>query len=186
MSTIFFRPQCVYNSTIWYPSAKYDWLTESFIHYFHIKYMQIKWIHCNNQNTHTTEPYLQHVLSCMTHKPLWLFFQHTHWGQDKIATISLIDDFFKCILLYENVRILLKTSWKFVLMVSINNIPVLLQIMAWRRPGDKPLSEPMMVNLLTYICVIRLQWVNYILTFILRPIMYALDCMTRTLIVVNL
>ena len=24
------------------------------------------------------------------------------------------------------------------------NIPALLQIMAWRRPGDKPLSEPMM------------------------------------------
>ena len=28
--------------------------------------------------------------------------------------------------------------------------------MAWRRPGDKPLSEPMMVNLLTHICV---KWV---------------------------
>ena len=27
------------------------------------------------------------------------------------------------------------------------------QIMAWRRPGDKPLSEPMMVNLLTLICI---------------------------------
>ena len=31
----------------------------------------------------------------------------------------------------------------------INNIPALDQIMAWRRPGDKPLSEPMMVNLLS-------------------------------------
>ena len=35
----------------------------------------------------------------------------------------------------------------------MNNIPALVQIMAWRRPGDKPLSEPMMVNLLTHICV---------------------------------
>ena len=26
----------------------------------------------------------------------------------------------------------------------INNIPALVQIMAWCRPGDKPLSEPMM------------------------------------------
>ena len=31
--------------------------------------------------------------------------------------------------------------------------------MAWRRPGDKPLSEPMMVRLLTHICVTRPQWV---------------------------
>ena len=35
------------------------------------------------------------------------------------------------------------------------NIPVLVQIMAWRRPGDKPLSEPVVVNLLTHICVTR-------------------------------
>ena len=32
--------------------------------------------------------------------------------------------------------------------------------MAWRRPGDKPLSEPMMVGLPTHICVARPQWVN--------------------------
>ena len=28
----------------------------------------------------------------------------------------------------------------------INNIPALVQMMAWHRPGDKPLSEPMMAN----------------------------------------
>ena len=33
--------------------------------------------------------------------------------------------------------------------------------MAWRRPGVKPLSETMIVSLLTHICVTRLQWVNY-------------------------
>ena len=32
--------------------------------------------------------------------------------------------------------------------------------MAWRRPSDKPLSEPMMVSLLTHICLTRLQWVK--------------------------
>ena len=32
--------------------------------------------------------------------------------------------------------------------------------MAWRRPGDKPLSEPVMENLLKHICVTRPQWVN--------------------------
>ena len=44
---------------------------------------------------------------------------------------------------------------------SIRSIPVLVQIMACRRPGDKPLSEPVMVSLLTYICVTRSQGVNY-------------------------
>ena len=39
----------------------------------------------------------------------------------------------------------------------ISNIPVLIQMMAWRRPGDKPLSEPMMVSLLTHIYVTRPQ-----------------------------
>ena len=51
----------------------------------------------------------------------------------------------------------LKISLKFVPKVRINNIPALVQIMAWRRPGDKPLSEPMMVSLLTHICVTRPQ-----------------------------
>ena len=53
-------------------------------------------------------------------------------------------------------------SLKFVPKVRIDNIPALVQIMAWRRPGDKPLSEPMVVSLLTHICVTRPQWVNVI------------------------
>ena len=32
--------------------------------------------------------------------------------------------------------------------------------MAWRRTGDKPLSEPMMVSLLMHIWVTRPQWVK--------------------------
>ena len=32
--------------------------------------------------------------------------------------------------------------------------------MAGRRPGDKPLSQPMMVRLLTHICITRPQWVK--------------------------
>ena len=66
------------------------------------------------------------------------------------------DDTFKCIFLNENVRISIKISLKFVPMGPINNIPALVQIMAWRRSGDKPLSEPMMVSLSTHICVTSL------------------------------
>ena len=70
------------------------------------------------------------------------------------------DDIFKCIFLNENVWIPIKISLKFVPKGPINNILALVQIMAWRRSGDKPLSEPMMVNLPTHICVTRPQWVN--------------------------
>ena len=73
------------------------------------------------------------------------------------------DDIFKCIFLNENVLISIKLSLKFVPKGPINYIPELVQIMAWRRPGDKPLSETMMVRLLTYTCVTRPQWVNDIL-----------------------
>ena len=65
------------------------------------------------------------------------------------------DDIFKCIILNENVWILIKISLKFVPKVRNSNIPALVQIMAWRRPGDKPLSEPMIVKLPTHICVTR-------------------------------
>ena len=59
------------------------------------------------------------------------------------------DDIFKCIFLNENIWIAIKISLKFVPKGPINNISALVQIMAWRRPGDKPLSEPMMVILPT-------------------------------------
>ena len=72
------------------------------------------------------------------------------------------DDTFKCIFLNESLRISIKISLKFVLKGPVNNIPALVQIMAWRRPGDKPLSEPMMVRLLRHICVTRPQWVKVI------------------------
>ena len=81
------------------------------------------------------------------------------------------DDIFKRISLNENILIPIKISLTFVPKGSINNIPALVQIMAWRRPGDKPLSEPMMVKLPTHICVTRPQWVkchyNHVQLFVL-------------------
>ena len=70
------------------------------------------------------------------------------------------DDIFKRIFFNESVWISIKISLKFVPKGPIDNIPSLVQIMAWRRPGDKPLSEPMMDSLPTHICVTRTQWVN--------------------------
>ena len=85
----------------------------------------------------------------------------THWGQDRMATI------FQTTFSNENVWILIKISLMFVPKGPIKNMPALVQIMAWCRPGDKPLSEPMMVNLQTHICVNQPQRVNT-----LRPRQY--------------
>ena len=68
------------------------------------------------------------------------------------------DDILERIFLNENVWISIKISLNLVPKGPINNISALVQIMAWRRPGDKP--ESMMMSLLTHICVTRPQWVN--------------------------
>ena len=47
---------------------------------------------------------------------------------------------FPCIFLDENVWIVVKISLKFDSKGPINNIPALVQTMAWRPPGGKPLS----------------------------------------------
>ena len=70
------------------------------------------------------------------------------------------DDIFKCIFFNENVWILIKISLKFVPKGPINNIPALVQIMAGRCSGYKPLSEPMMVSLPIHKFVTRPQLVN--------------------------
>ena len=70
------------------------------------------------------------------------------------------DDTFNRIFVNENVKISINFSLKFVPKGPINNIQALVQIVAWRRPGDKPLSEPVMVSLLTQIYVTRHQWVK--------------------------
>ena len=83
----------------------------------------------------------------------------THWARDTRGR-HFADDIFKSIFLNESVWIPIKISLKFVPKGPNNNIPAMVQMMAWRRPGDKPLSEPMMVSLLTHICVARSQWVK--------------------------
>ena len=70
------------------------------------------------------------------------------------------DGVFKCIFLNKKFCIPIHISLNFVPnKVQFNNIQLLVQIMAWGQPGDKPLSEPMMFSILTHICIIRPQWV---------------------------
>ena len=83
----------------------------------------------------------EQLVICLSHKLIEAETNGRHFA----------DDTFKRIFLNENVRISIKISLKFVPKGPINNIPALVQIMAWRRPGDKPLSEPMVVSLPTHI-----------------------------------
>ena len=58
---------------------------------------------------------------------------------------TLVDDTFKYKFVNENFLMLIKISLKFVPKDPVNNIPALVKMMAWHRPGNKPLSELMMV-----------------------------------------
>ena len=60
-------------------------------------------------------------------------YSNKHWGRDTVGTISQTT-------MNEKVWTSIKISLKFVRKGSINHIPALVQIMAWRHPGDKPLS----------------------------------------------
>ena len=97
-----------------------------------------------------------HSLSVMCSSLFHLLL--TIWGQDKMAAILQT-----CL----NFFLMNEISLKFVSKGSINKIARLVQVMAWCQPGNKPLSEPMMIRLPMNICVTRPQWVNdYIWCFL--------------------
>ena len=59
----------------------------------------------------------------------------------------LIFCIFKFISLNKNIFISIEISLKLVPYTPIDNKPALVQIIVWRRPGDKPWSESMMAYL---------------------------------------
>ena len=106
-------------------------------HWFHLRVpnLQVNWE-------------LDHMIMCCTrivaailaagrHAPL--FFNTLRARQHGC---HFADDIFKCIFLNENVWISIRSSLKFVPTGPIYNIPAMVQITAWRWPGNKPLSEP--------------------------------------------
>ena len=103
----------------------------------------------------TNPPMIKDATGCRPPSS-WNLVRLPHWGRDKNDR-HFPDDFFKCIFF----------GWKYLNFYldftevccqgsnSINNIPALVQIMAWCRPSDKPLSEPMTVSSLTHIYITR-------------------------------
>ena len=124
-------------------------------------YHSVNWNSLQNGLTARTGNYI--------HRFVWDVIIHPHLNTLRpiLNGRHFPDDIFIFIFLNENVWISVKISLKFVPKGPINNIPALIQIMAWRRPGDKPLSEAMLVSLLTHICVTRPRWVNIIIIIII-------------------
>ena len=60
--------------------------------------------------------------------------------------VILADNISKWIFLNENGIFLIKILLKFVHRSSMDNKPALVQVMAWRRAGDKSLPEPMITQ----------------------------------------
>ena len=153
----------------WSGSIRFSWSSRWKWKQFHMfgntikSYHNIIFFHQNTHNRHPIAHTWGRGMGCLSWAQSTIYFLHskrptctrnyllvqnellTHWGRDKMAAIFL----------NENVWISIKISRKFVSNGPINNIPALVQIMAWRWSGNKPLSKPMMASLLTHVCVTR-------------------------------
>ena len=84
----------------------------------------------------------------------------TYWGWDKMAAIlqTTVSTTFSSMKIHGLLR---KFNWYLLLIVQLTVCQhCFRQIMTWRRSGDKPLAEPMMVWLQTHIYVTRPLWVK--------------------------
>ena len=135
-----------------------EWLTYSNIYWWIFLKQNVSWFKFHQNLSSSIQ------LTVCQH---WYRWQHsvTLYGflnslRPRPNRSHFADDIFTCIFLNENVWFPIKISLKFVPKGPINYIPALVQIMAWRRLGDKPLSEAKMVRWATHICVIRPQCVK--------------------------
>ena len=119
------------------------WTVRRFHRFYN--HMHIKWLICLALFAYTRPmPCLRMawlIVSLVGVAPTVL----THLGRDKMAVISQ-PKFSNAFFSLKNVWISINISLKFVRKGKINNIPPLVQIMAWCRPGSKELSERMMFS----------------------------------------
>ena len=108
----------------------------------------------------------------------YIWLRHHVWvvsccvGKDDVYTLRqrqnglcFTNSILKCISLNEKFWIFIKISLKVVPMDPINNKSALIQIMAWRRSGDKPQCEPMMIYFTdAYMC----DWASMSFVFLLH------------------
>ena len=94
------------------------------------------------------QPIMMKIAGALTHPP----------GQNGRHSA---DGIFKRIFLNEDIRISMQISMKFVSMGLIDNSSALVQVMAWRRTGDRPFYlNQCWPSSLTHICGFRGRWLN--------------------------
>ena len=122
-----------------------------------------------NNFAYNFDSYLE--IFCTTTVELYHYSTHRgQWGNGNCPVYGInilmlrqddyhfTDNIFRC--LFSNGNFWINISLKFVPQGQINNIPTLIQLMAWHQQGDKPLSETMVVRLLTHKWVPQSQWVK--------------------------
>ena len=119
----------------------------------------IEQVHCGICESGQLPPFVigwpvcsEYRLAC-----LWRDYSYFNTLRPRQNGRHFADDIFKCIFVNKNIWIASKILLKFVPKGPINNIPSLVQLMAWRRTDDNPLSEP---SLPTYIRVSRPWWLK--------------------------
>ena len=88
---------------------------------------------------------------------------------------AILADIFKCTFVRENDTISIQISLKYYPRSPIDSKWALVQVIAWCQRGDKPLSELMMIILLTHIFVTRPQWGNTSRCFMLFEAVSEID-----------
>ena len=83
---------------------------------------------------------------------------NTQWGRDKIAAILQMT--YQNLLYCKKIVLFIQISLKIVSKGPIYNKHTLMQIMAWRWVGNKPLSDQWWPGLLMHKCITRPKWVN--------------------------
>ena len=130
------------------------------------------WIHISRVAVPEAKTYV--FLFCFVLCVCFLSF-HNRWMFNILRPRQngsrIADDILDCVLLNENVWISIKISLKFLPKGPINNIPALVPIMTWRRPGDKPLSgriyAPLGLNeLKIWIIIFFLHFLHWYIPFL--------------------
>ena len=103
------------------------------------------------------EIFLESLETLVKHRFLTTCMLPSPLGQN---SRHLADDIFKCIFMNESVCILNRISLKFVPRDPFDNKSAMVQVMAWRRTGDKPLPEPMLTQFTEHICGTMGRWAN--------------------------
>ena len=115
-----------------------------------------------------------YVQGCLESKTMFVIsFRNklTHWSRDKMAVIPQTI-FSHALWWIEMYTFCLRFHWK---LTIIDNNPALVQIVAWRQKGNKPLFEPTLLNLPTHICATGPQSVK-----LPRSMLKTRECVTTS------